>query len=203
MTIPYPDDPSEPILRKALAKGTPDFVGVVGAASHIQHPIPIRLKFNKPELDRLTDAARLDRHLIEQPAGIHSNEPCPCTAGRHCLTDNPLSITLGNEEVGHLAFHPTGFNSLRTLSPQRRAFQVISGKRLACYRMELRLRGQPTRQHAGRPIYYADITLRPGTTLEKTLANARGTASRWFRADCPGQGHSIRLRQRCVRSQKR
>jgi hypothetical protein len=193
MTIPYPDDPSEPILRKALAKGTPDFVGVVGAASHIQHSIPIRLQFNNPELDHLTDAARLDRHLIKQPAGIHSNEPCPCTAGGHCLTDNPLSITLGNEEIGHLAIHPTSFNSLRTLSPQRRAFRIISGKRLACLQMELRLRGQPT-QHAGRPIYYADITLRPGTTLEKTLANARGTASRWFRSD--PRPHRSRQRRR-------
>jgi hypothetical protein len=211
MTIPDPDAPFEHILHRALAKKTTGFVGVAGA----QRPLPIRLHFNSPALDCHADSTLFDQHSLESQMGIGSygedskrpSEPdmplvpstspaaCPFARGGHCAFNNHLSITLDNEEVGCLAFIPS-LNNFRTLASTQRAIPIISGKRLACQQMELRLRGKPARQHAGMPIYYVDLTIRSGTTLEKTLANARGTASRWFRSDRPGQGGLARVRPR-------
>jgi hypothetical protein len=219
MTIPDPHAPSEHILRRALANRTAGFVGVAGGAADAQRPIPIRLQFSDSELNCYADSTSLDQNPLKHPVGVGNGEDgkrpsepglpllppatpeaCPFATEGHCSPYNHLNITLGNEEVGRLAFLPSLNN---TLSPKRRSFPVISGKRLACLQMELRLRGKPTRQPAGRPIYYVDLTIRSGTTLEKTLANARGTASRWFRSDRPGQNRLTRLRPRRLRSQQR
>jgi hypothetical protein len=209
MTIPYPDYPFEPIFSRELAKRTASFVGVCGSAADAQCRIPIRLRLSEADFDCHADYTLLDRHTNRQPVcvgnGEHDKRPsehgitsispsspetCPFAAGGPGHPCNYLNVTLGNEELGSFAFHSPGFNSLQTLAPKLRSFQVISGKRLACLKMELRLRGKPTRQNAGMPIYYVDITIRSGMTLEKTLANARGTASRWFRSDRPGQCRS-------------
>jgi hypothetical protein len=214
MIIPDPDAPFEHIRRRALANRTAGFVGVVGGATGAQRPLQIRLQFSDPALDCHADFPLLGHKALAQPTYVGGNgednkrlsehgmcllspgtlEACPFAPGRDCTLCH-LNITLGNEEVGCLAFLPN-LNSLRALAPKQCAIPVIAGKRLACHQMEFRLRGKPARQHAGMPIYYADITIRSGTMLEKTLANARGTASRWFRADRPGQGSLARLRPR-------
>ena len=41
--------------------------------------------------------------------------------------------------------------------------------------MELRLRGKSTAQSRGTPIYYADLTIRDGMTLEEALTQAQQT----------------------------
>jgi hypothetical protein len=202
MTIFSSNDPSKHILRRALANRTAGFIGVV-STTDAQRRIPIRLQFSDPALNCQADVTLLDQNLLEHllviDAGkrLSAPEVCPFTQGGHCPPYNHLSIILGNEEVGRLALIPS-FNSRHSWTPQRRSFPVTAGKRLACLPIEIRLRGKPARQPAGRPIYYVDLTLRSGTTLENTLANARGTASRWFRADRPGQS---RLRQRHLRNQ--
>jgi hypothetical protein len=220
MTIPYPEDPSEQTLSKALAKKNFGFVGVLGGVTNAQRRIPIRLQLNQPDFI-LADSTVINKNTTRQLVYVGNGEDgkrpsehgmpllppaapeaCPFAPDGHCSPYNYLNITLGNEEVGHLAFLPS-LNRLQTLPLKRRSFQVISGKRLACLPIEIRLRGKPARQHAGRPIYYVDLTLRSGTTLEKTLANARGTASRWFRADRPRQGCLTRLRPRRRRTQQR
>jgi hypothetical protein len=217
MTTPNPNAPSEPILRSALAKNTADFVGVAGAATDAQCFITIRLQLNECDLSCRANSLLLDRHLVEPSVTAGNGElpsensiptlppsspkPCPLAAGGFCPPAHSLDVTLGDQEVGSFAFDPTGLHSLRTLVSKRRSFPVIAGKRLDCHRMELRLRGKPDRQHASRLIYFVDITFRSGTTLEKTLADARGTASRWFRAERPGQSRLARLRQRRFRSQ--
>ncbi|MGJ0484298.1 MAG: hypothetical protein ACR65R_07165 [Methylomicrobium sp.] len=222
MTIPSLNDPSEHILRRALVKRTAGFIGVVSGATYAQRHIPIRLQFNDPDLNFHADSPLLDQNALEHPVGVSSNgedgkrsseahvitplsssspETCPFALGGNCSPYNHLNITLGNEEVGRIVFHSPGLNSFRTLAPKPRYFQAISGKRLACLQMELKLRGKPTRQHSGLQIYYVDITIRSGMTLEKTLANARGTATRWFRSDRLGQCRSARIRQRRFRNQ--
>jgi hypothetical protein len=64
--------------------------------------------------------------------------------------------------LGSFIFRTTGFNSIRTLAARLAYFKAISGNRLACLPLELRLRGKSTRQSRGTPIYYVDITLREG-----------------------------------------
>ncbi|MGJ0485185.1 MAG: hypothetical protein ACR65R_11750 [Methylomicrobium sp.] len=220
MTIPYPDYLFERIFSRALAKRTVSFVGVCGNAVDAQRRIPIRLRLSEADFDSHADSTLLDRHTIGQPVCMvngkasknltenglptlpppSSPQTCPFAAEGPCHPCNYLNVTLGNEELGSFAFHSLDFNSLQTLASKLRSFQVISGKRLACLKMELRLRAKPTRQNLGRPIYYVDITIRSGTALEKTLANARGTASRWFRSDHPEQSRLARHRPRRFRS---
>jgi hypothetical protein len=199
---------------------TAGFVGVVGGATKAQRPFPIRLQFSDPALDCHADSTLLDQLSLESQMGVDSYgedskrlpehnrlllppalpEACPFAPDGYCSPNDHLNITLGNEEVGRLAFLPS-LNRLQTLPLKWRSFQIIAGKRLACLQMELRLRGKPVRQQTGIPIYYFDLTLRSGTMLENTLANARGTASRWFRADRPGQSRLARHRPRRLRSQ--
>lgn len=45
----------------------------------------------------------------------------------------------------------------------------VASNRLACLPLELRLRGKSTRQSHGTPIFYADITVRSGMSLEEAL----------------------------------
>jgi len=66
-------------------------------------------------------------------------------------------------------FRTTGFNSIRTLAARLHYFQAISGKRLACLPLELRLRGKSTRQSHGTPIFYTDLTVRSGMDMTEAL----------------------------------
>ena len=67
---------------------------------------------------------------------------------------------------------PTGFNSIRTLAARLHYFQAISGNRLACLPLELRLRGKSTRQSHGTPIFYVDLTVRGGMDIAEMLQSA-------------------------------
>ena len=70
-------------------------------------------------------------------------------------------------------FRTTGFNSIRTLVARLQYYQAISGNRLACLPLELRLRGKSTRQSHGTPIFYADITIRNRVSIEEALLAAK------------------------------
>lgn len=65
-----------------------------------------------------------------------------------------------------------GFNSIRTLAARLHYFQAISGNRLACLPLELRLRGKSTRQSHGTPIFYVDLTVRGGMDIAEMLQSA-------------------------------
>lgn len=77
------------------------------------------------------------------------------------------------DPLGSFVFRTTGFNSIRTLAARLQYFQAISGNRLACLPLELRLRGKSTRQSHGTPIFYVDITVRSGLSLEDALLEAK------------------------------
>jgi hypothetical protein len=61
------------------------------------------------------------------------------------------------------------------LADRLQYLQAISGDRLACLPLELRLRGKSTRQSHGSPIFYVDITVRSGLSIEAALQHARET----------------------------
>ena len=52
---------------------------------------------------------------------------------------SPLAMTI---RWGAFIFRTTGYNSIRTLSARLQYFQALSGDRLACLPLELRLTGQ-------------------------------------------------------------
>lgn len=83
-------------------------------------------------------------------------------------------MVIGDDDpLGSFVFRTTGFNSIRALAARLQYFQAISGNRLACLPLELRLRGKSTRQSHGTPIFYVDITVRSGLSMEDVLLEAK------------------------------
>lgn len=154
--------------------------------------IPIRLLFNDPDLNLRAEYTLFDRKTA-RPLCVGDGEQCkrrtregmetlPCPApdacplaqGGACKPYGRLNVLIGDDDpLGSFIFRTTGFNSIRTLSARLAYFKAVAGNRLACMPLALRLRGKSTRQSHGTPIFYVDITLRDGWTLEATLAEAR------------------------------
>ncbi|PAU59203.1 hydrolase or metal-binding protein [Pseudomonas sp. PIC25] len=154
--------------------------------------IPVRLLFNEPELNFRADYTLFDRQTgrpvcvgngdvckrIGQD-GIQSQpcpspDACPLAKGGACKPYGRLNVVIGDDDpFGSFVFRTTGFNSIRTLAARLHYFQAISGNRLACLPLELRLRGKSTRQSHGTPIFYVDLTLRSGMSVEEALLAAR------------------------------
>ena len=154
--------------------------------------IPVRLLFNDPDLNFRAQYAMFDRSN-GRPVCIGDGEQCkrrgnegikslPCPSpdgcplaqGGNCKPYGRLNVAISDDDpLGSFVFRTTGYNSIRTLSARLRYFQALSGNRLACLPLELRLRGKSTRQSHGTPIYYVDLTIRQGTTLEEALRQAQ------------------------------
>jgi hypothetical protein len=77
------------------------------------------------------------------------------------------------DELGTFIFRTTGYNSIRTLTARLHYYQAVSGNLLAALPLELRLRGKSTAQSHRTPIYYVDLTIREGTTMEEAIRQAR------------------------------
>ncbi|AZZ15897.1 hydrolase or metal-binding protein [Pseudomonas aeruginosa] len=154
--------------------------------------IPVRLLFNEPELNFRADYTLFDRQSGRpicvgngeicrrvtqdgmQSLPCPSPDACPLAKGGACKPYGRLNVVIGDEDpLGSFVFRTTGFNSIRTLAARLHYFQTISGNRLACLPLELRLRGKSTRQSHGTPIFYVDITVRNGMTVEEALNCAR------------------------------
>lgn len=153
--------------------------------------IPIRLLFNDPDLNFRAEYSLFDRTTgrplcvgdgnnckRQTEEGIKSfpcpsPDACPLAKGG-CKPYGRLNVALGDDDpLGSFVFRTTGFNSIRTLSARLQYFQAISGNKLSCLALELRLRGKSTRQSMGTPIYYVDITPRSGLSTEEMLTQAR------------------------------
>ncbi|MBA6124513.1 hydrolase or metal-binding protein [Pseudomonas sp. NC26] len=154
--------------------------------------IPVRLLFNEPELNFRADYTLFDRQSGRplcvgngetckratqdgmQSLPCPSPDACPLAKGGACKPYGRLNVLIGDDDpLGSFVFRTTGFNSIRTLAARLHYFQAISGKRLACLPLELRLRGKSTRQSHGTPIFYVDITVRSGMSMEEALFAAR------------------------------
>lgn len=154
--------------------------------------IPMRLLFNEPDLNFRADYSLFDRNT-GRPLCVGNGETCkrltkdgiqslPCPSpdvcslaqGNACKPYGLLNVVIGNDDpLGSFVFRTTGYNSIRTLAARLHYLQAISGNRLACLPLELRLRGKSTRQSHGTPIFYVDITVRSGLSLEDALLEAK------------------------------
>ena len=154
--------------------------------------IPIRLLFNDPDLNFRAEYSLFDRNTgrplcvgngetckRQSEEGIKSllcpsPDGCVLAKGGACKPYGRLNVAIGDDDpLGSFIFRTTGFNSIRTLSARLQYFQAVSGKRLACLPLELRLRGKSTRQSHGAPIYYVDLTTRSGMSLDEVLGEAK------------------------------
>lgn len=153
--------------------------------------IPVRLLFNEPELNFRADYTLFDRQSGRpqcvgngetckrvaqggmQSLPCPSPDACPLAKGGACKPYGRLNVLIGDDDpLGSFVFRTTGFNSIRTLAARLHYFQAISGSRLACLPLELRLRGKSTRQSHGTPIFYVDLTIRNGMDMAEALLTA-------------------------------
>jgi len=156
--------------------------------------IPVRLLFNSPDLNLRADYSLFDRET-GRPVCVGNGETCrrvgengsgmqtlPCPAPDACALGQQggckpyarLNVVLGDDdELGSFIFRTTSYNSIRTLSARLHYFSAVSGNLLACLPLELKLRGKSTTQSFRTAIYYVDVGVRSGMTLEETLSQAR------------------------------
>lgn len=163
-----------------------------GNASNKLRSIPVRVMFNDPDLNLRASYHYFDRQT-GRPLCVGNGEhckrstvdgiqelPCPgpdgCQMGQggNCKPYGRLNVLIGDEdELGSFIFRTTGHNSIRTLAARLKYFHAISGGNLATLPMELRLRGKSTTQSHRAPIYFSDLTLRAGLTLNDAVTEAR------------------------------
>lgn len=156
--------------------------------------IPVRLVFNDPELNLRADYTLFDR-TTGRPQCVGNGETCrrrggaegveslPCLgpdtcsyAAGACKAYARFNVLVGDGEedaLGTFVLRTTSFNTIRTLAARLQYFSAVSGGCLATMPLELKLRGKSTTQSHRAPIYYVDLVVRQGITLEQAVAQAR------------------------------
>ncbi len=157
--------------------------------------IPVRVLFNDPDLNLRADYCMFDRSTA-RPVCVGNGETCKrvtdqgleeqacpspdvCRFGMgQCKPYGRLNVIIGDsDELGSFVFRTTGFNSIRTLAARLQYFAAVSGGHLACMPLELKLRGKSTTQSHRSAIYYADLVVRSGISLNEAISQARTMAT--------------------------
>ena len=163
------------------------------AEGHKLRSIPVRLLFNDPTLNLRADYSLFDRST-GRPVCVGNGETCrragkegitslacigPDTcafANGECKAYARLNVVIGDGEedaLGSFVLRTTSFNTIRTLAARLQYFNAVSGGRLACMPLELKLRGKSTTMSFRAAIYYVDLVVRTGLTLEQAIVEAR------------------------------
>lgn len=162
------------------------------SASAKLRSIPVRCLFNAPDLILRAEYSCFDRRTgrplcvgdgdtckRSTQSGIETL-PCPspeqCEFGANglCKPYGRLHVQVGDtDDVGSFVFRTTGFNSIRTLTARLSYYQAVSGGLLSCMPLELKLRGKSTTQSYRQAIYYVDIAVREGISLQEAVSQAR------------------------------
>lgn len=155
--------------------------------------IPVRMLFNDPALNLRADYSLFDR-TTGRPVCVGNGETCrrmgkegvaslPCPgpdacafAKDACKAYARLNVVVGegdDDALGSFVLRTTSYNTIRTLAARLAYFSAVSGGLLACLPLELKLRGKSTTMSYGTPIYYVDLVVRTGLTLEQAIVQAR------------------------------
>ncbi len=78
--------------------------------------------------------------------------------------------------MGTFVLRTTSYNSIRTLAARMSYLHAVSSGNLATLPLELRLRGKSTTQSHRAAIYYIDLVIRNGMSLEAAIQEARRLA---------------------------
>lgn len=153
--------------------------------------IPIRLLFNDPALNLRAAYSLFDRET-GRPVCVGNGETCrrttkagtevlPCPgpdtcafAKGGCKPYARFNVVIGDDDaLGSFVLRTTSYNTIRTLAARMEYFRAASGNLLACMSLELKLRGKSTTMSFHTPIYYVDLVVREGLSLEDTVAQAK------------------------------
>jgi len=154
--------------------------------------IPVRMIFNDPDLNLRAEYSLFDRQtgrpicvgngetcqrLTNQGVEQHpcpSPDLCPLAQGGHCKPYGRLHVNLDeSDEFDTFIFRTTGFNSIRTLAARLSYYHAASNGLLSCLPLQLMLRGKSTTQSYRQPVYYVDLTLREGISLNEAIIQAK------------------------------
>ncbi|WP_180117677.1 hydrolase or metal-binding protein [Acinetobacter sp. YH12096] len=154
--------------------------------------IPVRMIFNDPDLNLRAEYSLFDRQtgrpvcvgngetcqrLTNQGVEQHpcpSPDLCPLAQGGNCKPYGRLHVNLDDsDEFGTFIFRTTGFNSIRTLAARLSYYHAASGGLLSCLPLQLTLRGKSTTQSYRQPVYYVDLILRDGISLNDAITQAK------------------------------
>lgn len=160
--------------------------------------IPVTMLFNDPDLNLRAEYTLFDRYSgrplcagdgehcrRHTESGIQTlpcpgPDYCPLNKDDQCKPYGRLSVRVGDDaDVGIFIFRTTGYNSIRALTARLRYYQALSGGNLATLPLSLKLRGKSTTQSHRAPIYYADLTIREGISLEAAVETARNLADKY------------------------
>ncbi|KQZ77895.1 hypothetical protein ASD55_17750 [Rhodanobacter sp. Root561] len=153
--------------------------------------IPVRMLFSDPSLNLRADYSLFDR-TTGRPVCVGNGESCrrsaaegmatlPCPspdacpfAKGDCKPYARLNVVIGEEDaLGSFVLRTTSYNTIRTLAARLQYFQAVSGGLLACMPLELKLRGKSTTMSFRSAIFYVDLVVRSGITLEDAIAEAK------------------------------
>lgn len=156
--------------------------------------IPVRFLFADPDLNLRAEYSCFDRET-GRPVCVGNGETCrratdagieelPCPSpdgcafgqGGACKPYGRLNVLIGDEdgdEMGSFIFRTTSYNSIRTLAARLHYFAAVSGNLLACLPLRLVLRSKSTTQSYRSAIYYVDLGVRAGSSLEAAITEAR------------------------------
>ncbi|WP_130804365.1 hydrolase or metal-binding protein [Acinetobacter ihumii] len=154
--------------------------------------IPVRMIFNDPDLNLRAEYTLFDRQT-GRPVCMGNGETCqrltnqgveqhPCPSpdlcalaqGGNCKPYGRLHVNLDeSDEFGTFIFRTTGFNSIRTLAARLSYYHAASNGLLSCLPLQLILRGKSTTQSYRQPVYYVDLTLREGISLNEAIIQAK------------------------------
>lgn len=153
--------------------------------------IPVRCLFDAPDLNLRAEYSCFDRST-GRPLCVGDGDTCkrvtqdgvesiPCPSPEHCSFGKNglckpygrLHVQVGDDDdLGSFVFRTTGFNSIRTLSARLSYYQAVSGGLLSCLPLELKLRGKSTTQSYRQAIYYVDLVIRDGISLQEAIIQA-------------------------------
>lgn len=157
--------------------------------------IPVRVLFNDPDLSLRAEYTMFNRQTA-RPICIGDGQQCrrmtaegiktmPCPSpmlcefgkGGLCKVYGRLNVSINlegdSDSLGSFIFRTTSYNSIRTLAARLSYFRAVSGGVLSCMDLVLRLRGKSTTQSYRTPIFYTDLTLPDGVSLEDAIVAAK------------------------------
>lgn len=168
-----------------------------GAANGKIREIPVKVLFNSADLNLRAEYSLFDR-TTGRPMCVGNGEaargvttegikdfPCPspdgCEVGKKggCKPYGRLNVQVEGQgdELGSFIFRTTGFNSIRTLTARLGYFEAVSGGATRYLPLLLKLRAKSTTQSHRAPVYYVDLCLREGISLEEAVTQARQAAA--------------------------
>ena len=158
--------------------------------------LPVRLLFADPDLNLRAQYTAFNRSN-GRTVCAGNGQTCkrstgegltshPCPAPEHCAFGTSLGckpygrlnvqIEGQDDALGSFIFRTTGYNSIRTLAARLSYFRALAGEALPCLPLSLKLRAKSTTQSHRAAVYFVDLVVREGLTLEAALLQAREEA---------------------------